>query len=1703
MSRPLSISDPPFTQGSQEGNPGGNSATKATSSIGNVSYEAAQAGSSGNDITVSHQLAPATAATHAELDIGGMTYSAKNAGAAGNDISIAHQLSPDTDAVKASRIIGGMTYSADAAGAAGNSISISHVHSPDAPAVKANRSIGGMTYTAHDAGAAGNNISVSHELAPDTAAVKASRAINGMTYTAHNAGMTGNSISIAHQLAPVTPAAKASRAINGMTYTAHNAGAAGNSISVTHQLAPETPAVKANRAIDGMTYTARTEGNAGNSISIAHQLAPVTPAVKASRDINGLTYTARTAGNSGNSISLTHQLASSTPAVKASKTISGMTYTADVAGAAGNSVSVTLTQGSAGSTGTATLTRNMSVGTASFSITEKSGYYGSPTTVKLTSSAVQTPIAQLPASSTGDEYLNYTSLLLRAGQSAVPQNDYWSDKSSNAFSIARTGNVQQGSVSPYAKADGYWGVYFDGNGDSSTVPDSDAFWFTGDFTIEAWIFPTASVAQTVVAHWLSGSAGACSFVLALTATNAIRFSYGIGLSNLALQTGNVVTANQWNHIAVTRSGADVKIFCNGSLALTGTISGALNNCTNSLTIGRTTTDYFYGSISNLRLVKGSALYTAAFTPSTTPLTAVAGTSLLTCQSNRFIDNSTNNFAITVAGDVAVSPFGPFASSSDYSPDLNGGSVYFDGASDYLTAPASSAFNFGTGDFTVEAWVWWDGTYDSGGGRVVYATASGGGPDQLGIFTGGIFFGSITASGVFPKINSWSHVAGTRSGTTVRIFLNGALVGSGTYASAVGSSTSAPKIGVRLDGATYYYNWKGFISDLRVVKGTAVYTAAFTPPSSPLSAISGTSLLLPFGNASIVDMSGCADIETVGNASSSSTVTKFASKSMRFYGNDYLSISTPTASTNNPLSIGVADFTIEAWIYPTAALTNYAAIYASFGGARTGAYLLRTINTGKLAFYIHPALDVVTSTSTIATNTWTHVAVARSGGTIRLYVNGVLEASAANTTNLVNDPAHPATVGGYWQTVALEPNGYFTGYIEDLRLTRGVGRYFSPASITRTLTGSTELIRFPTGTTVAQLLSVVGPSGTNPSSRVSISSSSSGTLSATEPSPNNGVITSGGTAAQTLLVSTSGNDITVRIAGEGSTNAAIKTAVEANASAAALVDLSNPTGSASVTTKTFLTGGADLIPASLGSSLVGSAITVSVPAGTTNSALKTYLESVAGIAGGSGIVDLSNPSGNTPTSSGPLNLQGGADLIPGSLSAAVVGSTVTISVPAGTTNLALKTYLESVAGIAGGSGIIDLSSPSGNAPTSSGPLNLQSGADLIPGSLGASVVGAAITIRVPTGTANSALKTYLESVGSVSTLVDLSNPSGNAPTSSGPLNLQNGADLIPGSLGASVVGSAVTVSVPAGTTNSALKTYLESVGSVSTLVDLSNPSGNAPTSSGPLSLQGGADLVPGSLGSSLVGSAITINVPAGTTNSALKTYLESVDGIAGSNRILDLSDPAGNAPTSSGPLSLQGGTEQVPGTLGVSVVGSAITINVPSSTTNTDLKNYLDSVASVSALVDTSNPTGNAPISSGPLNLQNGADFVPGALSSSVTGKAITVGVPAGTTNESLKTYLELTGDVSALVSLSNPGGNAPTSSGPLSLAGGTDEIPGELAVSVSGNALTVSVPASTLAADVASAINGDNTAASLVTATATDSGLASTTGSAQLAGGQG
>ena len=422
--------------------------------------------------------------------------------------------------------------------------------------------------------------------------------------------------------------------------------------------------------------------------------------------------------------------------------------------------------------------------------------------------------------------------------------------------------------------------------------------------------------------------------------------------------------------------------------------------------------------------------------------------------NTFLDSSSNNFTITRNGDVGQGTFNPFSSAAPYST-ANGGSVYFDGSGDYLTVSnASGAFTFGTGNFTVEAWVYLitmptSNTYPNADWIV------GGGPSNNNIgFDFAIGSTNLIASMTTfaaPTISTahnmttgtWYHLAMVRNGNTLSVYKNGTLL---TSASVSGVTADPMTTGMAISaaepsGATGG-NMNGYISNLRIVKGTAVYTAAFTPSTQPLTAVSGTSLLLSGINASIIDNTMNSSLSTIGNTSISTTQSKWGGSSVYFDGSgDYLIV--PTSSA---MQFGTGDFTIECWVYLTAKPTTQPAIFCNYNSFAAGSISLfaghSSSSTTQYQVAINGVFPAIQSTSTIVYNVWTHLAVVRSGSTITLYINGVADGTANSAASL-NGVGSNWSIGTMLDFIA---DGYINGYVDDFRITKGVARYTSNFSV---------------------------------------------------------------------------------------------------------------------------------------------------------------------------------------------------------------------------------------------------------------------------------------------------------------------------------------------------------------------------------------------------------------------------------------------------------------------------------------------------------------------------------------------------------------------------------------------------------------------------------------------------------------------------------
>lgn len=594
----------------------------------------------------------------------------------------------------------------------------------------------------------------------------------------------------------------------------------------------------------------------------------------------------------------------------------------------------------------------------------------------------------VPASS--DPYFNLTTLLLNTSSTNGAQNNTFLDSSTNNFTITRNGNATQGTFTPFSQTG--WSNYFGGTSYLSIANNANLNLGSSNFTIEFWVYaPSSTNPNAIISKGNTSSLGSDAWSVEWTNTTG-TLGFGSGAFNAwaaPIVTGTV-TLNSWNHVAVVRNGTTHTLYVNGILASTATASYTVTSA-GSLYIGTGWYDpssrYFVGYISNARLVIGTAVYTSNFSPSTTPLTAITNTQLLTCQSNRFIDNSTNAFAITVNGSPSVQAFSPFTPTTAYDAAVVGGSGYFDGSGDYLQCSVSASPT-GTQNFTIEGWIYVPtanteyailDNNNSSGGFYLRVNTSG----QINVVHTNI--AGIINSSSSVKANSWNYFCVTRSGNTFNIYLNSTSVDATTSNSVSFSTGTDTFVGAYYNGAL---NFTGYMSSLRVVIGTA--TAPTSVPTAPLTAITNTSLLLNFTNAGIYDSAAKNVLETVGNAQVSTTQAKWGTTSMYFDGSTSSWLLVPF-NRNIDLSTGSPDWTIELWGYVSSFSNSpyffnkggvAASTYTNYGIEMTtgGAVSLALGNNGGQTTY---------SFGTISTSTWYHFAATRQGNTIKTFLNGTL------------------------------------------------------------------------------------------------------------------------------------------------------------------------------------------------------------------------------------------------------------------------------------------------------------------------------------------------------------------------------------------------------------------------------------------------------------------------------------------------------------------------------------------------------------------------------------------------------------------------------------------------------------------------------------------------------------------------------------------
>jgi hypothetical protein len=642
-----------------------------------------------------------------------------------------------------------------------------------------------------------------------------------------------------------------------------------------------------------------------------------------------------------------------------------------------------------------------------------------------------------------DQYFNLVSLLLPGNGTNGAQNNTFLDSSTNNFTITRNGNTTQGTFSPFSQTG--WGNYF-GTSNNLYLNGEAGFAFgsSADFTIEFFFYTNSTSADIVFYDGRPTSTQGAYPTIYLNGTTKV-VSYVTSSAERITGT-TTISVGVWYHVLLSRSGGNTRLFVNGVQQgstwpdTTNYINPASRP--NIAVSGFSANGYIDGYISNFRVLNGTG-FTSVTVPTTPFATNTANQVLLTCQANRFVDSNTTVTAKTInrTGSPSVQAFSPFNPTAQYIPSINGGSGYFDGSGDYLSAASNAAFGFGTGDFTVEAWVYITGgrgertlfIANATNGANIYLSGTGG---TIGIGRRGVDINNTFGS--TPTSNSWNHVAIARSGTSISCWVNGVVSGTQSQSNSINYAQGAANIGAISDYADQEFG--GYISSLRVVKGTAVYNPAsstITVPTAPLTNITNTSLLLNFTNAGIYDATSKNDLETVGNAQISTTQSKWGGSSMYFDGTgDYLSM-----PNNDLVRLGGGDFTIEFWAnttsfgaqtytpicgiwdtnVPTASIASY---YVSLNAYNT---------TYKLGFsyFVSSATDVAFGTATNSTGSWDHYAVVRSGNLLYGFKNGTLlnSGGTAITGTIANAASTDFRIGG------IKNGNVYNGYIQDLRITK--------------------------------------------------------------------------------------------------------------------------------------------------------------------------------------------------------------------------------------------------------------------------------------------------------------------------------------------------------------------------------------------------------------------------------------------------------------------------------------------------------------------------------------------------------------------------------------------------------------------------------------------------------------------------------------------
>jgi len=443
-------------------------------------------------------------------------------------------------------------------------------------------------------------------------------------------------------------------------------------------------------------------------------------------------------------------------------------------------------------------------------------------------------------------------------------------------------------------------------------------------------------------------------------------------------------------------------------------------------------------------------------------TTLLATAVDTSSNSNITDSSTNNHTITVLGDANAGTFSPYRH--------GGYSTYFDGNGDFLSIPSHTDFRHDQGDWTIDGWFYLTsfssptsvlslGTYSGIANFTLYTSSTGRIGYEAGNGTSWAALANHETADNTVSLNQWHHIAWVRSSGSLFIYLDGTRI----------LNQASATFGVNTSGNLYIGNYFGqatlnvqphYQSDLRIIKGTALYTdASFLLPTERPTAITNTKLLtchLPYitdgsSNGHDITRNGDTSTKPFGPYENLEYSVADHAGSVYFDGTDD-GLTVPAAAWDRD-----ADYTVECWAYAIGGLTIAlsrnrqaadGAVFSIGGSYRVFLGIGRDdVNTWDLTY----------TGSVDLRYQWHHLALTYDASEKRykIYVDGV---NVFNGTSAY----HPGSLNtvfniGCSDTMNSGTTSYSQGWIADHRITDSVvyTSNFTPAAAPlSTITGTT-------------------------------------------------------------------------------------------------------------------------------------------------------------------------------------------------------------------------------------------------------------------------------------------------------------------------------------------------------------------------------------------------------------------------------------------------------------------------------------------------------------------------------------------------------------------------------------------------------------------------------------------------------------------------